>query len=358
MRVLIIKASALGDIVHALPVLDFLHKIMPGIEVDWAVEEGFREILEGHPQISMLHTVSTKVWRKRPFAPKTVREVIALKNALHDREYKFVFDIQGNLKSGLIAWLSGCSQRIGFAKEELQERYNLLFTTRRVPIRSVDKHVTDKSLRLVSVPFGKDFTVMELTATIATSVEDDSQAEALLSTLGEGLVFLFHYGTTWQTKFWTIDRWVLLGKTLLDRYADSTILFSWGNDNERQAVTEISRAVGSGARVMDRYSLKKLVAILKKVDLVVGGDTGPVHLAAAVGTPTVSFYRSSDGRRSGPRGDNHLIIQSPMRCTRCFLTKCDRDQECRESITVEAVAAAVGQLLPCSLSGNRDICEK
>lgn len=345
MRILIVKTSSLGDIVHALPVLDYLHKVAPGIEIDWVVEDRFREILEGHPQIAELHVVRTKTWRRRPFAAATRREVAALRNVLHAREYKLVFDIQGNLKSGLITRLSGCDQRLGFTSEEVQERYNLLFTTRQIPVRRQDKHVTDKYLRLISVPFGKDFSAIELTTTIATSVEDDSDAEALLATLGEGLVFLFHYGTTWQTKFWSREGWATLGKALLESYPDSTILFSWGNDDERHVVTEISRAIGAGSRVMDRYSLKKLVAILKKMDLVVGGDTGPVHLAAAVGTPTVSFYRASDGSRSGPRGQRHVVIQSPLRCTRCFLTKCERDRECRESITATAVIAAVAELL-------------
>ena len=358
MRALIVKASALGDIVHALPILDYLHKVSPGIEIDWIVEEGFRDVLEGHPQIAELHVVRTRAWRKRPFAARTRQEVVALRNALHAREYKLVFDIQGNLKSGLIAWLSGCEQRLGFTGEEVQERYNLFFTTRQIPVRPQDKHVTDKCLRLVSVPFGKDFSGMDLTTTIATDIEDDSEAEALLATLGEGLVFLFHYGTTWQTKFWSSEGWVALGKELLARHTDSTILFSWGNDAERQAVTEISRAIGSGARVMDRYPLRKLVAILKKMDLVVGGDTGPVHLAAAVGTPTVSFYRSSDGSRSGPRGKQHAVIQSPLSCSRCFLTKCKRDRECMESITAKAVIEAAAGLLGIPAPGRSECMEK
>lgn len=353
MRILIVKTSAMGDIIHALPVLDYLHKVVPGVEVDWIVEEAFSSLLEGHPQISRLIVVRTKAWRRSPFSTTTRKEVSALKAKLREVSYKFVFDIQGNLKSGLIAWLSGCEQRIGFDENELQERYNLYFTTRRIPVRTSDRHVTDKCLRLVSVPFGKDFSGMQLVSTIATSKEDDAEADALLSTLGDGLLFLFHYGTTWQTKFWSIEGWVELGRRILLSYPDSTILFSWGSDGERAPVSDIARGIGQGARVMDRYPLKKFVAILKKVDLVIGADTGPVHLAAAVGTPTVSFYRASDGRRSGPRGEHHRIIQSPMHCSKCFRTKCEKDSECRASITVEMIAGAVDDLLkPVAEHGN------
>jgi heptosyltransferase I len=345
MRVLIIKASALGDIINALPVLDYLKQASPGIEIDWVVEEQFREMLEGNPLLSELHTVRTKLWRRRPFAAETRREVAQLRETLRSRDYDLVFDIQGNLKSGIICWCTGAEDRIGFEKPDLQEAVNALFTTRRIPLRPQDCHVTEKYLRLVSVPFAKDFRQMQLNSTICTSKEDDANAEALLATLSDGLVFLFQYGTTWQTKFWSEQSWIELGRAVLGRFRDASILFPWGNEAERSAVTRIATAIGVGSRVLDRYSLKGLTALLKKVDLVVGGDTGPVHLAAALGTPTVSFYRASDGRGTGPRGSRHVVIQSPMHCTRCFRTRCDKDAMCRDTIKVEAVLAGIETLI-------------
>ena len=345
MRVLIIKASALGDIINALPVLDYLKQASPGVEIDWVVEEQFRELLEGNPLLSELHTVRTKLWRKQPFALQTWREMAQLKDALRSREYDLVFDIQGNLKSGVICGLTGCTDRIGFEKGDLQESVNAMFTTRRIPLRRQDHHVTEKYLRLVSIPFARDFRAMELTSTIGTSREDDANAEALLATLSDGLVFLFQYGTTWQTKFWSETSWIELGRAVLERFPEASILFPWGNESERGTVTAIAAGIGIGSRVLDRYSLKGLTALLKRVDLVIGGDTGPVHLAAALGTPTVSFYRSSDGKGSGPRGNRHVVIQSPLHCTRCFRTRCDQDAHCRDSITVRAVLAGVETLV-------------
>jgi heptosyltransferase I len=345
MRVLIIKTSALGDIISALPVIDYLKQASPGIEIDWVVEEPFSQILEGNPQLSALHLVRTKAWRKEPFSSRTRREIAELKQTLQQRDYDLVFDIQGNLKSGVICWLTGCSDRLGFAKGELQESVNTLFTTRRIPLRRQDYHVTDKCLRLVSIPFAKDFHGMTLTSAVQTSPRDDANAEILLATISDGLVFLFQYGTTWQTKFWSESSWVELGRAVLERFPDATILFAWGNETEKAAVTGIAGQIGRGARVIERYTLKGLAALLKKVDLVVGGDTGPVHLAAALGTPTVSFYRASDGKRSGPRGEQHVVIQSPMHCTRCFRTRCDQDLQCRDTIKVAAVLAGIESVL-------------
>jgi len=348
MRVLVVKMSALGDIIHALPVLPYLHNVSPGIEVDWVVEEQFQDILAGNPLIAQLHMVRTKAWRKKPLARQTRREIGELKTTLRERGYDLVFDIQGNLKSGLVCWLASAPNVIGFSSDVLQEKINLLFTTRQVPIRPVDYHVTDQYLRLVSIPFGKDFKGMTLETDIATSPRDDEEVGALLATLDDGLVFLFHYGTTWQTKFWTEEGWIELGRSVLERFPASSVLFSWGNEEERQVVTRLAAAIGSGARVIERYPLKGLVALLKKVDLVVGGDTGPVHLAAAVGTPTVSFYRASDGRRSGPRGKGHAIVQAPLHCTKCFRTKCDDDQKCRQSIRPAALMKEIEKVFSIS----------
>ncbi len=345
MRVLVVKMSALGDIIHALPVLDYLHQVSPGIEVDWVVEEPFRDVLEGNPLISRLHTVRTRVWRRKPFSKATRKEIAQVKCALRERAYDLVFDIQGNLKSGLVDWLTDAQNRIGFTSDVLQESINLLFTTRQVPIRPQDRHITDQYLRLVSVSFGRDFTQFRLSSDIHTSAADDEAARTLLATLSDGLVFLFHCGTTWQTKFWFEDGWIQLGRRLLEHYPESTVLLSWGNEAERSMVTGIAAGIGTGARVLDRYPLKGFAALLKKVDLVVGGDTGPVHIAAAVGTPTVSLYRASDGMRSGPRGPGQVVVQSPLHCASCFRTECDKDEKCRRSITVDSVFQAVEKAL-------------
>ena len=341
MKVLIVKMSALGDIIHALPVLDYLHQASPGIEVDWVVEEPFREVLEGNPLISRIHTVRTKAWRKSPLSLATIREIRALKKALRDREYNLLFDIQGNLKSGLVSMLSGVGDRIGFAREGLQESVNLFFTTRKTPMRRQDCHITDQYLRVVSVPFGRDFAAMVLDTDIHTSPEEDAAASTLLATLANGLVFFFHCGTTWPSKLWHREGWVALGRELRAHYPESSILLSWGSEAERGEANAVASAIGEGARVIERYSLKGLTALLKKVDLVVGADTGPIHIAAAVGTPTVSFYRASDGKRSGPRGEGHTIVQAPLPCTACFRTECDKDDVCRQSIKVETLLSAI-----------------
>lgn len=345
MRVLIVKVSALGDVVHTLPVLDYLHQVAPGIEIDWVVEEGNREVLEGNPLLRSVHLVRTRAWRHSPLSPKTWQEAAKVKRELCDAHYDIAFDLQGNFKSGLITWLSGSDRRYGFDRDDVREPLNLIFTNNQVPLRRQDSHVSARALRVVSVPFGKDYTGMKLSTDIFTRPEDDAAAEVFLSTLSDGLVFLFHYGTTWETKLWREEGWIALGNLLQSKYRDSSILFSWGNDGERTAVERIAANINGNARILPRMPLKGLCSFLKKIDLVIGGDTGPVHMAAAVGTPTVSFYRATDAKRNGPNGENQFHVQSPLHCRACLRKECDRDRQCRESITAEALMQCIEMIL-------------
>lgn len=345
MRVLIIKTSSLGDIIHALPVLDYLHKASPGILIDWVVEDGFKELLKGNPLIYRLHILNTKFWRKNPFAGQSRCEISALWQELRQHRYDVVFDIQGNFKSGLVGLACRTGEIIGFPKELLQERVNTFFTTRKARYSISDNHASLRCLSVVSTPFDLPYNGKEFSTDIAFSEDDDAEANGIISGLGSGPIVIFHCGTTWQTKFWTPEQWSELGTRICASFPDGAILLTWGNEKEQAAAGTIAAKISGNTRLVRRLPLKTLTALFKRVDLVVGGDTGPVHLAAAAGTRTVSLYRSSDGSESGPRGKSHVIVQSPLSCTRCFKTACPKDAMCRASITVDDMFAGVMKLI-------------
>jgi heptosyltransferase-1 len=346
MRILIIKTSAMGDIIHALPILDYLYQVVPAAQVDWVVEEQFADLLSGNPLLAELRIVRTRRWRRQPFRMETVREIRSLWRELREQQYDYVFDIQGNLKSGIIAWATGAERSIGFSKDHLQESLNSRFIKRQIPQRKEDDHAGGRYLRIVSVPFGRDYLGMKLTSDIYANPDEESEAEDMIRECGIGPVFLFHCGTTWQTKFWSDEGWIRLGKLVCNGFPDTTMLFSWGNDAERDTAERLATSIGEQARVIGRkLPLKGIAALLKKVDVVVGGDTGLIHLAAALGTPTVSYYRASDGSVSGPRGSEHVIVQSPLACTRCQRTSCDKDAECRSSISADVVYGGIEKIM-------------
>lgn len=347
MRILIIKTSALGDVVHALPVIDYLHQVSPDIEIDWVVEEAFLPVLEHNPGLRHIIPVRTKKWRKAPFSNKTLRDLEALRTALRAGAYDLVFDIQGNLKSGLIAWLSGAHERIGFSTDVLQEKLNCLFTTRRIPFRELDRNVSDRYLRVVSVPFGRDYRGMEIGSTIISAGEDEDAAERYMAELPPGRVFMFQIGTTWSTKLWYPEGWIELARKIAAQYPGSTILINWGSPDEQALGERIVREAGSSVRLLPWLRIKELIPVIRRVDMLIGGDTGPLYLAAAVGTPTVSYYRATSAATYTPRGKQHRSIQADMYCTACYRTSCDndKDNQCRASITVDAMFDAITELI-------------
>ncbi|WP_239077445.1 lipopolysaccharide heptosyltransferase I [Geobacter sp. SVR] len=346
MRILIVKTSSLGDVIHALPIIDYLRQVSPTVEIEWVVEEQFLPVLEHNPELTRIHAVRTKKWRKAPFSRETRQDLRDLREALQRQPYDLVFDIQGNLKSGLIAWLSGAAHRIGFTREVLQEKLNALFTTRKIPFRSCDRNVTDRYLRVVSVPFGRDYREMQLAGMIYSAQEDEDSADRFMVGLPDGLVFFFQVGTTWSTKLWNPQGWCDLARKISERYPGATIVINWGSPAEKALGEEIVQKIGDSVRLLPWLTVRELIPVIKRVDLVIGGDTGPVYMAAAVGTPTVSYYRATNGAAYAPSGDMHRSIQAPMQCSGCGRTSCERDEECRASISVDAVFGAVVELIP------------
>ena len=345
MRILIIKTSALGDIIHALPVLDYLKATLQDAEIGWVVEEHCKEILEGHPYLSHLHQLRSRKWRSSLFAVTTWCEIAATVSEIRAVGYDCILDIQGNAKSGVVGLMSGVKRRLGFPTERMQEWVNNLFVTERTKYDPADNHATLRCLSVAQAICHEAYDIGQHLSRIAVNPTDEQRITSDLSGLKPGRKVLFHTGTTWQTKFWSPESWMQLGRVICRQYPDVSILLSWGNQQEQGMVSLIASGIGECARVAERYQLKPFVALLRQMDLVVGGDTGPVHLAAVLGTPTVSLYRSSDGSESGPRGAKHIIVQSPLPCTRCFKTSCSRDAECRASITVAMMFDAVRQIL-------------
>lgn len=344
MRILIIKTSSLGDIIHTLPVLEYLRQVAPAAAIDWVVDEAFKDLMSDNPLIERVLTVAFRRWKKNPFAMQTHQEILRFVHELRQQRYDLVFDLQGNSKSGLVCRLARAERKIGFSREHLQERLNLLFTTEQVSFKETDRNAVQRYLRVVSSPFAVSTDNWQPRSDIATSAADEAVADAALSRSGSPQILL-HTGTTWQTKLWYEEGWHQLGQELLGRYPAATVLLSWGNREEQQRAEHLATLVGEQAVVLPSLSLKQFAAVLKRCDLVIGGDTGPVHLAAAVGTPTVSFYRCTDGERNGPFGPQHAVVQSPLPCTVCMRKQCDQDEACRRSITPMALAEAAQRLL-------------
>ncbi|HBO70059.1 MAG TPA: lipopolysaccharide heptosyltransferase I [Deltaproteobacteria bacterium] len=346
-RILIVKLSALGDVAHALPVVDYLGKRAPGSAVDWVVDRRFAGLLEGHPGLRRVIPLDLKTWKSGWTSREVRREAGDAVRLLRAGGYDAAFDIQGNTKSGVVTWLSGAPLRFGFARNGVRESPNLLFTNRKVPLRGEDRHIGRKYLRVVSAPFGGTFDPGEFRATVATSPEDDERAAATLRELAPGAshVVSVHPGTTWETKRMDASFWAGAIRLLREAYPSLGVLLSWGDEAERREAERIRDLAAGGVALLPPLSLKGIAAVYRRCGYLMAPDTGPLHIAAAVGARTVSVFRATDGSRNAPHGPTHRFLQAPMPCTACLRKRCDRDAECRESVRPEDVATTMASLI-------------
>jgi heptosyltransferase-1 len=346
-RILIVKLSALGDVATALPVVDFLRKAAPGAELDWAVDRRFAPILEGNPGLRRVIPLDLSIWKRKWSSADTRRAVAAGVRELRAGGYDAAFDIQGNVKSGVVTLLSGAPARWGFGRNGVREAPNLLFTNRKVLLLPEDRHITEKILRVASAPFGGSFDLPALKSEIVTGSADDAVAAGVLRDLlpGSAPRVVLHPGTTWITKRMDPRFWIEVVRGLKERLPAAGVLISWGTDGERSEAEEIREGAGGAVAVLPRLTLTELAAVYRTCGHLVAPDTGPLHIAAAVGARTVSVFRATDGNRNAPRGARHGFLQAPLPCTACLRKRCDRDAECRASIPPGEVAEAMARLV-------------
>jgi len=349
-KILIVKLSAMGDVVHALPAVTFLRKAAPAAEIDWAVDTRFAELLEGNPGIAKVVPLPIKEWKKHLGSPATWREARIAAERLRGGMYDLAIDLQGNIKSGLVTYLSGAPLRYGFPRETARERPNLWFTNRHPPAVEEDRHVTRKILRVASAPFGGTFGLEELRGEVVNTAAERAAASLLLAAAlpGASPRLAVHPGTTWNTKRMDAVFWADTVRIVRGAFPGLGVFLTWGTEKEREECLAIRYLAGPGVAVLPRLGYKALAAVYRVCGHMIGPDTGPLHLAAVVGAKTVSVFRGSDGRYAAPVGADHRFFQAPLPCTACQIKGdkvCPRDAECRATIKAAEVAGAMAELM-------------
>ncbi|OIP36733.1 MAG: hypothetical protein AUK27_00940 [Deltaproteobacteria bacterium CG2_30_66_27] len=349
-KILVVKLSAMGDVVHALPAVTYLRKAAPKAEIDWAVDTRFADLLEGNPGISKVIPLPIKEWKGRLGSRATWREARIAAEALRGRKYDLAIDLQGNIKSGVVTYLSGAPLRYGFPRETARERQNLWFTNRRPPAVEEDRHVTQKLLRVASAPFGVPFAMEECRGEVVnTPGETDAAGRLLTDLLPDASPRLaVHPGTTWNTKRMDPAFWADTVRIVRDAFPDLGVFLSWGTEKEREECRAIRYLSSGHVALLPRLGYKALAAVYRACGHMIAPDTGPLHLAAVVGAKTVSVFRGSDGRYAAPVGPGHRFFQAPLPCTACQIKGdkvCPRDAECRATIRPGEVAAAMAGLI-------------
>jgi lipopolysaccharide heptosyltransferase I len=313
LRIALVKLSSLGDVVHALPAAHALRRAFPDAHLTWVVEARERAILEGNPDLDQILHVDTRFWRKeftKAGGPAVVWGKLAgLIRRLRAGRFDVALDLQGLWKSGALTWLTGAPLRVGFTARHCREPWNILFTNRRVvPPRSAT-HVVEKNLALLqalNVPAG------EAVFPIATDPQGEDAAEAFLTAQGvkpQDLLVALYLGAGQARKRWPLPAFRTLADQMASRLG-ARVLVLWG-PGEESLVREFREGVPPTTLVAPLTSIPELTSLIRRVSLLIGGDTGPLHIGAAVGRPVIGLYGPTDAARNGPFGPLAGAIQSP-----------------------------------------------
>lgn len=309
MRILIIKTSSMGDILHTLPALTDAGKNNPAIRFDWIVEENFADIPKWHPLVENVIPVAVRRWRKKLFAKETQSEINQFLKTLRSKKYDLVIDAQGLFKTIWIAWLAK-GPLCGFDRHSAREPLTSLFYRRRYA--ALWKwHAVTRLRSLFSQALG-----YALPETVADYGID---RQRFVDSSEEKKYIVFLHGTTWPTKHWPEAYWIELANRVNEN--NLTVKLPWGNAEEQQRAQRIA-ANCSSAEVLPRLGLTEIAKVLAKATAVVAVDTGLGHLAAALNVPTVSVYGPTDAALTGTVGESQIHLSAVFPCSPCLNRIC------------------------------------
>jgi lipopolysaccharide heptosyltransferase I len=339
-RILIVKLSAIGDIIHTLPAVAALRRAYPEAWLAWIVERAGAGLLRGNPDLDELITVDTRAWRANWWMG--LRHAWYVTRHLRRASFDLCVDFQGLLKSALFTYLSGAPRRLGFPPQMCREPLSAVFTNLHGPLVDPSRHVVDQLMQLLK-PIGVATT--ERRFTIPLTEADEHFAERVWRELGlrsNVPVVMLYPGAAWATKRWGELNFARLSDALIRRFQVRTLL-TWG-PGEEPLIQRVVRATAYTPAIAPATTLLQLAALIARCRAFVGGDTGPLHLAAAVGTPTVALFGPSNPQRNGPYGPGHVVLHQRLPCSHCYQRTCDH-LECLPGVEVDTVVKAVGSLL-------------
>lgn len=321
-RICLIKPSALGDVVQTLPVLAAIKQRWPWASVHWVVNRGFAGILEGHPQLAGVIPFDRSA--KGLAAAKSMWQ---LTQALRRERFDLVFDLQGLLRSGLMTFATGAARRVGFAAAREGASH---FYTDRISTPTGELPAVLRYWRMV-LAFGGP--AEPLPAQLGWRPEHQRYAAERLARL-PGPLLAIHPGAQWMTKRWPPEAFAEVARRAHHELGASVVIV--GGKGEEPLGAPIAAAVPAAVNLIGQTSLLELAAILKNVDVLFSGDSGPMHLAAAVGTQCVSLFTCTSPVRAGPHGAGHTILPTLVPCAASYLKTCPK-LDCMRELSVSRV---------------------
>lgn len=311
-RVLIVRTGAMGDVVHALPAVAALRAARPEWEIGWAIEPHWADLLEsegwagvrgrgaGRPLVDRVHRVPIRAWKRSLWRWETVRDVMALRRELRAARYDLCVDLQGLIRSALIGSMAGAGRFVGM--ERPREAPAAWFYGQRVRTKSA--HVVERGCEIVQAATGVTLGPGQVELPIAAEAWAEEFVRGIPGSEGKVLLAAT---AGWGAKVWPAERYGLVAAGLARAGYGCVVNAVRADEATARAVVEAS----GGRAVVAAGSVSGLIALMRRVDLVIAGDTGPLHLAAALGVPVVGLFGPTDPRRNGPYGTRAVVLRHP-----------------------------------------------
>ena len=322
-RFLLVRLSSLGDVVHALPAASALRDAFPEARIDWVIDARWKRLLEGNADLNEVIAYDR-------------RHAGGLSSSIHKlraARYTCAIDFQGLYKSALLALASGAPRRIGFQSSYAREGLVAMLYTDRV--NPLGPHKVDHNRRLVQRAGAQ---LSQPRFPLAIRPEDDDLVTRELKNRGVTDFYVLNPGGGWLSKCWPAERYGELHRKLTERYGWRGIV-SFGPGEDRLA-SELIRAAGNPAPLAIPLALGPLMALLRRAKFMVSADTGPLHLASAVGTPVVGLFGPTDPARNGPFSPNDISVRNPRHSITTYARGASYSSAML-SITVDQVVEAV-----------------
>lgn len=337
MKVLIVKTSSLGDIIHAFPVIIYLKEEFPSAQIDWVVEKSLSDVVKAHPSINHVIEIDTKSWRKNILKMKTWKEIFNFRKDIQAEEYDVVIDLQGNTKSAFPTFLARSKHKIGFGIKTIHEWPNLWVTHQRYN-PPLYLNVRDENLYIVQHYFCRYRQIEDEKVVLKLSHDQQRDFDAIVESWSSlaGKKILVCPGSAWKNK--QLDPQALEDFLhYIEANFDIAFIFATGSQKEKNEMEDLAKKLKNLPVILDRLPLPLLQNIMAKMHLVIAMDSLPLHLAATTGVPTFSVFGASSAQKYKPKGPNHLALKGDCPYGRNFERRCPILRTCSTGLCIRGI---------------------
>jgi heptosyltransferase I len=334
-RILLIKPSSPGDIIHALPVLHGLRLRYSKAHLAWLVATPFADLISVDPSLNEVIPFDRKRYGFLGRSLRVTGEFLTFLKKLRAKEFDLVIDLQGLFRSGFLTKASGAPTRIGFAAAR---ELAWMFYSDCIPKCDADAHAADKNYAVAAM-LGFDSTPKDFTLHLTES--DRAAAGNLLNSAGiNGPFAAIVPGTRWETKCWPAERFGKVAESLQSTHGLNSVIIG-GQDDIPAADAAVQSSGGSATNLCGKTTLRQAAALIERSAIVITADSTPMHLAAAFNRPLVALFGPTNPSRTGPYGRGSDVVRLDLACSPCYyrkLSQCPHDHACMRDMLVERVA--------------------